>query len=256
MDLDSLAKRSGENQKEQLEKGNQKIAHAFDTMNFALLREGVKLFLKYASPEFNRDDAKTLYVDFFRKLAHELEGYGFTTKDPEAFHPEHSSELRHNTTTFLLQGVEVFRMMPHSSGFSVEPLYERAEPLLPGDKSRIANLEENIESITLEIDLRRKLLKNPFYFLTPDFKKQQEIIFKTETFVGKIIGTGLYLISKPKLDANFEYFIQDKQQLIEGWRKTIEDVKKNEQKHRERDANLVKVKSIAGDLLAPYHLFS
>lgn len=256
MDLELLAKRSGQNQKEQLEKGSQKIAHAFDTMNFALLHEGVNLFLKYARVEFKSDDAKTLYMDFFRKLAHELEGFGFTTKDPEAFQPEHSSKLRHDTTTFLLQGVEVFKIMPHGSGFSVEPLYERAVPLLPGDKSRIANLEENIESVALEMDLRRNLLKNPFYLLTSDFKKQQEKIFKNETFVGKIIGTVSYLISKPKLDANFEDFIQDKQQLIEGWKETIEEVKRNEQKHSERDSHLVEVKAIAGDLLAPYHLFN
>lgn len=257
MNLELLANQSAETQKEQLGIAKGKVEQGLDSLNYEEFRQGVSLFKKFAQPAFTSENKLALEREFFEKLEVQLAEHGIVRNKPKPKFPgEHS--LRYEPIVFSLEGMALFKIYPNQTGHEVYSFYQEAKPLMPGYEKRVSQLELQIAEMELEVLVAEKLIENPLYLFTKDFKKvEAEWLGKYQpsgdaiSNFKKLLNIGRVLKGKNDVEA----VLESKRNNIQSFKEVLANVKENEEKNRYHDEHLESIKERAEVILEPYHLF-
>ncbi|WP_214688251.1 MULTISPECIES: hypothetical protein [unclassified Exiguobacterium] len=223
----------------EVQNGISMMEEAIRTQNFQQMREAT-LYISQKGKGIFRDEVNVAKREFMEKLSGSLKNDGFEMED------------NGDSWTFSLQKVPVLKVV--KGHFLVFDRLGKNDESMEAYERRVKGLEKTITYEEMMINLSTKLLENPFYLLSREFRKLEKSYssFNRATVLTLIKGTMLMLT------ANGRQNLRDKRETrlknIEGLRETLNNLYEKREDMLEREKNWENVRAIAPKMLEKYHL--
>lgn len=258
MDLELLTQESEKTQKEQLKRAKLLIKNGLESLNYNDFKTGIALLREFAKPSFTPEKQFELEKDFFDKLEIDLLKKGVLRNGKEILMPD-EPKMKHEKIVFSLEGMDLFSITRKGNRHYVYQHYHEAKPLLPEYERRVEELENLISSKKIEVMMGEKLLQNPLFLFSSEFKNMEKYWMENHhsdkvSSVQKTL-TSVQMIFSSQMKDGIMKKKEENVDALEEYQEILKNVKRNETKNRHHDAHLLEIKQKADTVLTGYQLF-